>query len=100
MPVLSLRSIDDRSEIAQSFLITSHSMNSYKGTVFQLVYRARLKGGPRLRECCRQGQAEVLSNSRNEIHQTWGPTYSKSLAQQQFRVYVPEQGHMFYSCTP
>ena len=28
---------------------------------------------PRLRECCRQSQAEVVSNSRNKIHQTWGP---------------------------
>ena len=27
---------------------------------------------PRLRECCRQGQAEVVSNSINKIHQTWG----------------------------
>ena len=26
---------------------------------------------PRLRECCRQNQAEVVSNSRNKIHQTW-----------------------------
>ena len=26
---------------------------------------------PRLRECCRQGQAEVVSNSRNRIYQTW-----------------------------
>ena len=78
MPVLSLRSIDDRSEIAQSFLITSHSMNSYKGTVFQLVYRARLKGGPRLRECCRQGQAELVSNSRNKVHRTWGLHFNRA----------------------
>ena len=25
-----------------------------------------------MRECCRQSQAEVLSKSRNKIHQTWG----------------------------
>ena len=27
-----------------------------------LSYRARLKVGPRLRECCRPGQVEVVSN--------------------------------------
>ena len=26
---------------------------------------------PRLREGCRQAQAEVVSNSKSEIHQTW-----------------------------
>ena len=31
------------------------------------------KAVPRLREWCRQSQAEVVSNSRNKIHQTWGP---------------------------
>ena len=35
--------------------------------------------GPRLRECCRQGQTEVLSNSRNKFHQTWGPPSSRNL---------------------
>ena len=29
--------------------------------------------GPRLRECYRQGQAEVVSNSRNKTLQTWSP---------------------------
>ena len=28
------------------------------------------KVGPRLRECCRQGQAEVVINSSNEVHLT------------------------------
>ena len=32
--------------------------------------------GPRLRECCRQVEAEAVSNSRNNIHQTWGPSYT------------------------
>ena len=32
-----------------------------------------LKKGPRLREYCRQFEAEVVSNSRNKIHQTWQP---------------------------
>ena len=31
---------------------------------------------PRLRECCRQVEAEVVSNSRNRIHQTWGLPFS------------------------
>ena len=29
------------------------------------------KMGPRLRECCRQSHVEVVSKSRNKIHQTW-----------------------------
>ena len=29
----------------------------------------------RVRECCRQSQAEVVSNSRNKIHLTWGPPF-------------------------
>ena len=33
------------------------------------------KAGPRLRECCRQSQAEVVSKSRNKVHQTWGPPF-------------------------
>ena len=32
-----------------------------------------------MRECCRQVEAEVLSNSRNKIHQTWGLPYSGAL---------------------
>ena len=33
--------------------------------------------GRRLRECCRQSQAEVVSKSSNKIHQTWGPPFSR-----------------------
>ena len=29
------------------------------------------KAVPSLRECCRQVEAEVVSNSRDKIHQTW-----------------------------
>ena len=43
------------------------------------MYRARPKGSPRLRECCGQCQAEMVSNSRNIIHQTWGPPFSQAL---------------------
>ena len=38
-----------------------------------------LKAGLRLRECFRQRQAEVVSNTRNKIHQTWGPPFSRAL---------------------
>ena len=30
----------------------------------------------RLRECCRQVEADVVSNSRNEVHPTWGSPHS------------------------
>ena len=33
--------------------------------------------GPKLCECHRQGQAEVVSNSSKKIHQTWGPPFSR-----------------------
>ena len=39
-------------------------------------------------ECCRQAQAEVVSNSRDTIHQTCGPPSSQAL-------YKP-----FHCCTP
>ena len=32
----------------------------------------------RLRECYRQAQAEVVSNSRIKFHQTWGPSFCLS----------------------
>ena len=33
-------------------------------------YRAWLKGGPRLRECCMQGQVQVVSNRGIKVNQT------------------------------
>ena len=47
--------------------------------------------GPRLRECCWQGHAEVVSNSRNKIHQTWGPLFPSALYLTQ--VFVLKQIH-------
>ena len=38
-----------------------------------------LKVVPRLCECCRQSQAEVVSKSSNKIHQTWGPPFNQAL---------------------
>ena len=46
--------------------------------LFSEVQRSA-KGGPRLRECCKLSQAEVVSKSRNKIHQTWGPLFSRAL---------------------
>ena len=34
---------------------------------------------PRLRECFRQGQAEVVSNSKNKILATWEPFFCRTL---------------------
>ena len=34
------------------------------------------KAGPRLRECYRQVEAEVVDNSRNKVHQIWELPYS------------------------
>ena len=34
----------------------------------------------RLHECCRQARAEVISNSRNKIHQTWPKLSSQRLS--------------------
>ena len=39
------------------------------------------KAGPRLREYCRQGHAEVVSKSSNKIQQTWGPHSSLALTE-------------------
>ena len=43
---------------------------------FHAINRVPLKGGP---QCCRQGQTEVVSNSSNKIHQTWGTPFSRAL---------------------
>ena len=34
---------------------------------------------PRLQECCRQVEAEVVSEIRNEIHQSWEQPFSEAL---------------------
>ena len=53
--------------------------NTMKEAAGNRMYRARKKVGPRLRECCRQSQAEVVSKDRSKIHQTWGPPFSRAL---------------------
>ena len=37
-----------------------------------------------MRECCRKIQAERVINSRNKIHQTWGPLFSPPLYKKKF----------------
>ena len=34
---------------------------------------------PRLRECCRQVEPEVVRKSKNKIHKTWGQPISGAL---------------------
>ena len=41
----------------------------------RLDYKADL----RLQECCRQVEAEVVSNGRNKVHQTWERPCSQAL---------------------
>ena len=43
---------------------------------------------PRLCECCRQSQAEVVSKSSNKIHQTWGPPFSQTLYNLNFKLRI------------
>ena len=45
-----------------------------------LVSASGAESPPRLRECCRQCQAEVVNKSNNKIHQTWCTIFSQSLS--------------------
>ena len=51
---------------------------THASSAVALLYRARLKVGPRLRDCSRQVEAEVASNSSDKVHQTWGPPLSRA----------------------
>ena len=53
---------------------------------------------PRLPECCRQAEAEVICNSRNKIHQTWEQPYSEAL----YYLYakIRQRRIMFSPCAP
>ena len=46
-------------------------MHMYTGNLYKAM--------PRLQECCRQVEAEEVSNSRNKIHPTWERPYRDSL---------------------
>ena len=75
--------------VAKSFQVyrrsnTRFMLNSHLPTIGKLwiaipLYRAPLMVGPRLRECCRQVEAEMVSRSRNKVHQTCGPPISGAL---------------------
>ena len=65
-----LRSFSTSSLLYDSSFITFWSYNS-TGLGLKVV--------PRLRECCRQSQAKVVSKSRNKIQQTWGLPFSQAL---------------------
>ena len=54
-----------------SFHVMSHQRIKFTGAGKIVV--------PSLRECCRQVEAEEVSNSRNKIHQTWGPQFCRPL---------------------
>ena len=41
-------------------------------------YRTQLKDGPQVAWMLEQSQARVVSDSSNEIHQTWGPTFRQA----------------------
>ena len=43
---------------------------------------------PGLRECCRQSQAEEVSNSSEKIHQTWRPPFVTALYTTQISISV------------
>ena len=45
---------------------------------------------PRLREFCRQGQAEVVSKSRNKILATWEPPFCRTLYRVSVCFYVQQ----------
>ena len=50
---------------------------------------------PRLRELCRQSRAEVVSQSSNKTHQTWGPPSNRALY-----IWVLETASIYNILTP
>ena len=58
-----------------------HTLSSPSLVLFQYCQNTGLdyRAVPILRKCCRQVEAEVVSNSRNKVHQTWECHYSPAL---------------------
>ena len=52
-------------------LVEPEVPESTYNTLFKESTGKLYKAVPRLRECCRQVEAQEVSNSRNIIHQTW-----------------------------
>ena len=65
--------------------------------VGNIVQGSAKKVVPRLRECCGQSQADVVSKSSNNIHQTWGPPFSRSLYSTQRRQGIRSGQTQVYS---
>ena len=64
-------------------------LNPRESIFCRLHHRARQKKVvPRLRECCRQSQAEEVSNSSEKIHQTWRPPFVTALYTTQISISV------------
>ena len=55
---------------------TTRGMSGHPSAPSSLPTGLGLKVAPRLRECFRQSQAEMVGNRRNKIHRTWGPAFS------------------------
>ena len=54
---------------------------------------------PRLRECCRQSHAKVVSKSSDNIHQTWGPPFSRALYNSLYSNWSPYVSPSEFSTT-
>ena len=63
-----------RPQLLQHFLQEGTVHSSCKA-----VQGSAKKVVPKLRECCRQSQADVVSKSSNKFHQTCGPLFSRAL---------------------
>ena len=52
-----------------------------------------------MRECCRQVEAEVVSRSKNKIHETWGPPTGGALyimpAMSGIKIHIADQVAQF-----
>ena len=59
--------------------VTYGSFYLRMGAMCEYRPRAELKVGHRLRECFKLVDAEVVSMSRNKIHQTWSALFSPPL---------------------
>ena len=56
-------------DVGRSIKCTKHLLTT--GNIYKTI--------PKLQECCRQVETELVSNSRNKIHQTWRRPYSPAL---------------------
>ena len=63
---------------AQLLTSLGHLLNTEQGREGSYIDSTglRYKAGLRLHECCKQVEAEKVSNSRKKVHQTWGLPYT------------------------